>query len=85
LGADKSNTPRLGGREGAYRSLKPPFSRSATVSPSREAVNHAVCGKDSPLSMTIRPLNRPEFPDSDGRCPQARKHGPCATPSAVTV
>jgi hypothetical protein len=34
----KSNTPRLGGREGAYRDFKPRFSRSATVSPSRPSI-----------------------------------------------
>jgi len=51
----------------AYRNFKPPFSRSATVSPSREAINHAVSGEDSPLSMTIRPMNRPELPDLDAR------------------
>lgn len=52
---------------GAYRNFKLPFSRSATVSPSREAVNHAACVEDSPLSMRIRPLSEARGQSAIGR------------------
>lgn len=43
----------------AYREFKPPVSRCATISPGREAVNHAVFGDNSLLARVCRSLRRP--------------------------
>src|SRR5688572_12555464 len=49
---------------GGNRNFKPPFSQSATLSPTlsplRQAVNGAVFGENSPLSVIIGTLHRRE-------------------------
>ena len=62
---------RYGGMFKVYRNLKPPFSptMTTTISPALQAVNRAEFGDNSALSITIRPLNRPESPHVDAIYP----------------
>jgi len=64
---DQLAAPSSATQSAAYRIFKPPFSLSATVSPSREAVDYEASGDDSRLAMTIRPLNRSELPGFEAR------------------
>jgi hypothetical protein len=68
-----------------YRKFKPPFSRCATVSPpGRQAVNRAVFRENSPLSITIRPLNRPESPHLDAIPPLRASAGRAASSATLS-
>jgi len=51
----------------------------------RSTAKRALFGEDSPLSMRIQSLNRPELPPFDACCPPPHEPRPCGMLGPVAV